>query len=80
MFAAGDVFSQRTAQADRNHYASWSRNYFMKAHTPVSSGDVMFKPQSAMNILPGANRVLRQIFNAFIPLGALKLPFKGIMR
>jgi len=109
--SAGDAFSQRTAQADRSHYASWSRycktmntcpvrpvvdpvsdrrsylreivllinalTYFMKTHKPRSS---VIKPQSAMNILLGANRVLRQNFSAFIPLGALKLPLKGIMR
>ena len=40
----------------------------------------MIKPQSAMNTLMGANRVLRQNFSASIPLGALKLPLKGIMR
>lgn len=54
--------------------------HFMKTHKPRSNSDRMIKPQSAMNILLGVNRVLRQNFLSFIPLKALKLPLKGLMR
>jgi hypothetical protein len=40
----------------------------------------LIKPQSAMNILLGANRVLRQQHLSFIPLKALTLSLRGLMR
>ena len=52
----------------------------MKTRRPRSNADKCIKPPSAMNILLGANRVLRQNFSSFIPLKALNLPLKGLMR
>lgn len=54
--------------------------HFMKTRKPRSSKDACIKPQSAMNILLGANRVLKQHYLSFIPLKALKLPLRGLMR
>ena len=54
--------------------------HFMKTRKPRSSVDQVIKPQSAMNILLGANRVLKANFSSFIPLSTLKLPLKGLMR
>ena len=54
--------------------------YFMKTRRPRSKKDRCIKPQSAMNILLGANRVLKKNFLSFIPLKALKLPLRGLMR
>ena len=54
--------------------------YFMRTHAPRSHADKVMKPQSAMNILLGANRVLRASYSSFIPLKALTLPLKGLMR
>ena len=52
--------------------------YFMR--TKKGRSHAMIKPQTAMNILLGANRVLRQQHLSFIPLKALALPLKGLMR
>ena len=52
--------------------------FFMR--TRKGKSYAMIKPQSAMNILLGANRVLRQQHLSFIPLKALALPLKGLMR
>ena len=54
--------------------------YFMRTRKPRSNTSKMILPQSAMNILLGANRVLRANFSSFIPLSALKLPLRGLMR
>jgi site-specific DNA-cytosine methylase len=54
--------------------------HFMKTRKPRSRADTVIKPQSAMNILLGANRVMRATFGSFIPLSNLKLPLKGLMR
>jgi integrase len=54
--------------------------YFMRTRRPSSHSNKVIKPQSAMNILLGANRVLKRNFRAFIPLKALTLPLKGLMR
>ena len=54
--------------------------HFMKTRRPRSRADKMIKPQSAMNILLGANRVMRSNFASFIPLSTLKLPLKGLMK
>jgi hypothetical protein len=54
--------------------------HFMRTRKPRSAADVMIKPQSAMNILLGANRVLCANFSSFIPLSHLKLPLKGLIR
>lgn len=54
--------------------------YFMRTRKPRSATDVMIRPQSAINILLGANRVLRANFSSFIPLASLKLPLRGLMR
>lgn len=54
--------------------------HFMKTRKPRSNADKVIKPQSAMNILLGANRVMRANFSAFIPLSNLKLPLRGLMK
>ena len=54
--------------------------YFMRTRKPRSNADLVIKPQSAMNILLGANRVMRASYSSFIPLKALKLPLRGLMR
>ena len=54
--------------------------HFMKTRRPRSKQDKCIKPQSALNILLGANRVLKQNYLSFIPLKALKLPLRGLMR
>lgn len=54
--------------------------HFMKTRRPRSNWNKCIKPQSALNILLGANRVLKQNYMSFIPLNALKLPLKGLMR
>ena len=54
--------------------------HFMKTRKPRSKVDSVIKPQSAMNILLGANRVLKLHYLSFIPLRALKLPLRGLMR
>jgi len=54
--------------------------FFMKTRKPRSKRDKVIQPQSAMNILLGANRILKQHFLSFIPLKALKLPLRGLMR
>ena len=54
--------------------------HFMKTRKPRSNADKMIRPQSAMNILLGANRVLRSNYSSFIPLSNLKLPLKGHMK
>ena len=54
--------------------------YFMRTRKPRSLADQVIKPQSAMNILLGANRVMKANFSSFIPLSNLKLPLKGMMR
>ena len=53
--------------------------HFMRTRKPRSSADSVIKPQSAMNILLGANRVLKANFSSLIPLSTLKLPLKGLM-
>ena len=52
--------------------------FFMR--TKKGRSQLVIKPQSAMNILLGANRVLRQQHLSFIPLKALTLPLRGLMR
>jgi hypothetical protein len=52
--------------------------FFMR--TKRGRSHPLIKPQSAMNIILGANRVLRQQHLLFIPLKALALPLKGLMR
>ena len=52
--------------------------FFMR--TKRGRSHPMIKPQSAMNILLGANRVLRQQHLSFISLKALALPLKGLLR
>ena len=54
--------------------------HFMKTRKPRSNSSQVIQPQSAMNILLGANRVLRANFASFVPLRNLKLPLKGLMR
>ena len=54
--------------------------YFMRTRKPRSRSDLVIKPQSAMNILLGANRVMKANFTSFIPLSSLKLPLRGLMR
>jgi hypothetical protein len=54
--------------------------HFMKTRKPRSSSSLVIQPQSAMNILLGANRVLRANFASLVPLRNLKLPLKGLMR
>ena len=46
----------------------------------MSNSDKCIKPQSAVNILLGANRVVKQNYMSFIPLRVLKLPLKGPIR
>ena len=52
--------------------------FFMR--TMKGRPNAVIKPQSAMNILLGANRVLRQQHLWFIPLKAHTLPLRGLMR
>jgi hypothetical protein len=54
--------------------------FFMKTRKPRSRADEVIKPQSAMNILLGVNRVLKRNHSALIPLKALTVPLKGLMR
>ena len=54
--------------------------HFMKTRKPRSNVDKVIKPQSAMNILLGANRVLRANFSALVPLSNSKLPLRGLMK
>ena len=54
--------------------------HFMKTRKPRSSSSQVIQPQSAMNILVGANRVLRANFASLVPLRNLNLPLKGLMR
>jgi hypothetical protein len=54
--------------------------FFMKTRKPRSNADKVIKPQSAMNILLGVNRVLKRNHSSLIPLRALVGPLKGLMR
>jgi hypothetical protein len=54
--------------------------HFMETRKPRSSSSQVIQPQSAINILLEANRVLRANFASLVPLRNLKLPLKGLMR
>ena len=58
--------------------------YFIKNKQPKSFADrksgKTIRPQSAMNILLGVNRVLKRNYSSLIPLKAIALALKGMMR
>jgi len=58
--------------------------YFVRMKVPRSIADRKagrtIQPQSAMNTLLGANRVLKRNFHSFVPLKSVSLAVKGLMR
>ena len=55
-------------------------SYFMRTKKPRARCDLMIKPQTAMATLRGVERIHKRNHVHLIPLSALSLPLKGLMR